>query len=803
MTIQQDFTQRPHIVRDFTATGQVGPDYLVTNMTGNLRVAVENVGGGNVLLVKGRLEGQSTWVTLETITGPTSGITVDISVVDQIQFECTTYSASGGIPKVIGSGFFKQATGGGGGGSINDGANVGAGGIGVYDGVVGDTLNFRNINAASAKITVALDNPNKEVDIDVDPSQIDVADLAGVGTLNNTTFVGTDSSGNIESMNGWSRDTTSGGANVNLTQEPNNLSGGFSVHAFNTNLDPIANSPNESWTLFNQQIGIDTQNDGFSLGTTGQAARFYGMSFTHQGESDIGALEYLNLNSNIGNGTDAIDINGLGFVFGFGNVAANVNFSGPIQGYGFQVNVNASATIDPTDSYLNAFYDFSDINCPMTIYQSFVAGPSITEIVNNKNYTGFNANPTIDTFTGNASFYGVSVAGNLGIFDTGQYYGVSVNPTVDETKDAYGFYASMDNVTVYAGTIASLVIQDLTIAADSPSSDGNTVTIEYTTGGTAGSEVVSNTGLAFSVQIQSGVSTATQIAAALNAYFNFTSILNVTISGVGSNPQVAQAPTNLAGGSNPGVKRAAYFDGDVEITGSLTFGGALSIGKLSAFAAQTVVSGGGNPASIHGLVSQPTIPASATITNGDTFGINTAALITVGANASFSSGALGLGLAALGLPAVASIGASATVDVICGAVFALSLDGGSGAGSNIDDVHLCRAVSIPNGITTVGELRGYYFDLPFGDPGTTTWGVYMEPTTANNYMAKNLVIGTADLPTNSSVGFELVATDRAMLVSRMDSTAEGALTAVNGMIIYNTTTNKFRGYENGAWVDLV
>lgn len=33
------------------------------------------------------------------------------------------------------------------------------------------------------------------------------------------------------------------------------------------------------------------------------------------------------------------------------------------------------------------------------------------------------------------------------------------------------------------------------------------------------------------------------------------------------------------------------------------------------------------------------------------------------------------------------------------------------------------------------------------------------------------------------------------------TTAErDALTAVNGMIIYNTTTNAFNFYENGAWV---
>ncbi|MBT8448599.1 MAG: hypothetical protein KJO69_02860 [Gammaproteobacteria bacterium] len=32
------------------------------------------------------------------------------------------------------------------------------------------------------------------------------------------------------------------------------------------------------------------------------------------------------------------------------------------------------------------------------------------------------------------------------------------------------------------------------------------------------------------------------------------------------------------------------------------------------------------------------------------------------------------------------------------------------------------------------------------------------------------------------------------------TTERNALTAVNGMIIYNTTTNVFNFYENGAWV---
>lgn len=66
-------------------------------------------------------------------------------------------------------------------GEANTGANVGAGGVGPYDGKVGVQLQFRNINAAAAgRITVALDAPNNEIDLDVDPSAIDLNDLGDV-----------------------------------------------------------------------------------------------------------------------------------------------------------------------------------------------------------------------------------------------------------------------------------------------------------------------------------------------------------------------------------------------------------------------------------------------------------------------------------------------------------------------------------------------------------------------------------------------------------------------------------------------
>ena len=60
-----------------------------------------------------------------------------------------------------------------------------------------------------------------------------------------------------------------------------------------------------------------------------------------------------------------------------------------------------------------------------------------------------------------------------------------------------------------------------------------------------------------------------------------------------------------------------------------------------------------------------------------------------------------------------------------------------------------------------------------------------------------LSIGAGDAPAAKlDVGGEV-------LLGRLTTTERDALTAVNGMILYNTTLNKFQGYENGAWVSLI
>lgn len=64
----------------------------------------------------------------------------------------------------------------------------------------------------------------------------------------------------------------------------------------------------------------------------------------------------------------------------------------------------------------------------------------------------------------------------------------------------------------------------------------------------------------------------------------------------------------------------------------------------------------------------------------------------------------------------------------------------------------------------------------------------------------NVGIGTG--APNASAALDISSTTGALLMPRMTSTERDALTAANGMVLYNTTTDKLQVRAAGAWVDL-
>jgi hypothetical protein len=620
-------------------------------------------------------------------------------------------------------------------------------------------------------------------------------------TGSNDRIVYKDASGVVKSFEALVVNTYNG-LNFSLTDsfedsEPHTINQGY------FQLQPTENAPNTTINVISNEIEIDQLDSGFGFGTAGNAANLFNNYIRAQGTGDVGGLAFFNNNFIVGDGTNAIDFRGISYSYGFGEIEDLVTIVGPMQGYGFQPVVRAGAIVDQTNSYTNAFYDNMNYEGESAGHTSFSAGPTIDTMPTNKNFTGLNVAPTINTIDGGGGVSGVSVSGTYGTFGASSYFqGLNVNPTITSARYAAGVNVSMDNVTAYAGVQATLTVQDLTFTFNTFGSGENSYTLEYTSGATAGAEVVALSGFDITVQIEDGVSTATQIKTAMEAVSQLASAITIVVSGTGSNPQDIFGPTNFAGGVDPGQVLAGYFDGDVQITGSLSFSGALSIGQLSAFQTQAMVDGGGTPASIHGLITNPTVAANVTLTSADTIAVNTAALINIGDNAVV--GTSFIGVAALGLPAVLTMGAGSTLDRCYGALFALSLDVTAGGGT-VDEVGLCKSVAIPNGTTTVNSLYGYLFDLPFGDPGTTTWGFYDRPG-KHNYFAGDLLIGgtagSDDTVSNSSVALEIKSTTKAFRASNMNTTERDALTALAGMVIFNTSTSKLQTYDGTNWVDL-
>lgn len=89
--------------------------------------------------------------------------------------------------------------------------------------------------------------------------------------------------------------------------------------------------------------------------------------------------------------------------------------------------------------------------------------------------------------------------------------------------------------------------------------------------------------------------------------------------------------------------------------------------------------------------------------------------------------------------------------------------------------------------------------------GTTNYAAYFSARNATNNHALvvplnegNVGIGT--ITPNASAILELNSTTGALLVPRMTTAQRTALTATDGMIVYDTTVIAFYFYENGAWV---
>ena len=101
-----------------------------------------------------------------------------------------------------------------------------------------------------------------------------------------------------------------------------------------------------------------------------------------------------------------------------------------------------------------------------------------------------------------------------------------------------------------------------------------------------------------------------------------------------------------------------------------------------------------------------------------------------------------------------------------------------------------------NSGATDGNFRAFHVGAGGVAIGYSTTPIYNSSDAL--YVNGNVGIGTSSPATSAKL--EIAGTTGALLVPRLTTTERNALTAVNGMIIYNTTDNQMQGRINGAWV---
>ena len=177
---------------------------------------------------------------------------------------------------------------------------------------------------------------------------------------------------------------------------------------------------------------------------------------------------------------------------------------------------------------------------------------------------------------------------------------------------------------------------------------------------------------------------------------------------------------------------------------------------------------------------------------------------------------------------IASTSGAVTVTPLAGQNFNVNL---SGAGYLSVEGYASFGVSDKISLSSVGATDEYYLSQNYSNNnGTETvsvaarssWRTVMRNATTFEYgidfRAESAAVGAfTRLVTVRSTGNVLIGTQTdvtsarlqvggttgALLVSRLNTDQRGSLSPVNGMILYNSSTNKFQGYENGTWVNLI
>lgn len=383
----------------------------------------------------------------------------------------------------------------GGGGTINGAINLGAGGVGVFDSVGGSNLQFKNINAGSAKITVSDDSGNKEIDIDVSENEINVRNLKNVSPGVNGSFAGWSDTGTLSSVAGYTFDdigTLRVGAQNSITV-PAGVTDYFSI-----GISPTISNPgltNLSGVQLNSPINaVVTNYNGFTVNGYGTSAP-----------------------SNYSGFSSDVNYSGTGISATHFRASSPWNISGAMTGFRFYATGNAASFQGIDITATGSYTDTSGLKIDLSSVSSTnrKAGIELTEGSLSAFFT-FSTTSSLPTLVDSGNIVRPVFQVKSGSAITGTDVLMSNLAGFMDIKDNYsgsplglgiasvGF---VSQVAVASGKTASNVsMLTAGVAVDSTSAGGTITDLHLIRGFSANFGGSLNIGTIYGLQIESGIS---------------------------------------------------------------------------------------------------------------------------------------------------------------------------------------------------------------------------------------------------------------------------------------------------------
>lgn len=663
-------------------------------------------------------------------------------------------------------------------------------------------------------------------------SAADVSDIfTRVEAGNPNSFAGYDGSGKLESLPNWLVSTETTGVSFSVNYSPTDFSGSVSINSFNGSISPTnnldnlflqglnnfhsLNSPNNFVSFTGFSNGISTTdlgdkgnitgiNQQISLGDTANASsseNVTGLNF----QFDIYDLHTLNQNATVYNGGITVhaagvaqQVNGMQMFHNIDgqvlnginlfNTGVNVNVSQPsgvgLNGLGLnhqifgdlqymngvQINPQLRTGANVVNG-INAFTDAlnqepgttSNGIASFTAYPNFQVGSILTQ-----GYTGVNISPTIDGDMTNTGYNGFNSSGNFS--GPMQYFngfnnfanlnsGTAILNGVQTFNDGIQFRSgssanSYNGVGIYPGFESGASVTNINALSISPSYQGTTTT---------------NFELAnFNV---SGNGTATNVTG-LNISLNQIKSPNQK-TGLNINDGALQVQSNYDTSVYPASPGFLNFNG---------LGGLFQVSSGS--------------------------PMTNTLVLANNIGVSSIFMDSMGPDPFIGT----LGFANLACVSQGSVGLGKTVAAYNQQLLATSVPDlstefpGYVDGGTISNYFALRMPGIllqGGNIAITNQYQIYMDNIGGSSAAVNAWGLYIADPNLQNYFKSSIAIDTTSFKvSNASVGLEIGGTTKAFRASNLTTTQKNALTALSGMVVFDTTLNQLSYYNGTVWVNL-